>query len=65
MNSLRDMSDLGGTTLPNRSDQLDGLNSTQCNQVDTLGHVFFMVSYSLVFVVSLKCSCYLRRQILS
>ncbi len=38
------------------SNQMNVSDSTQCDQVDTLAHIFFMVVYSLVFLVSLKYS---------
>ncbi|XP_044059190.1 P2Y purinoceptor 14-like isoform X2 [Siniperca chuatsi] len=53
------MSDFGGvgvTTSFNQSsvvNQMNVSNSTHCDQVDTLAHLFFMLVYSLVFLVGL------------
>lgn len=72
LEASRNMSDLGGegltpsfnqSSIPNPKNIND---STQCDQVDTSAHVFFMLVYSLVFLVSLKyseslCLC-LRKQ---
>lgn len=55
------MSGLGGGpgilpfNLSSISNQTNICNSTHCDQVDTSAHVFFMVVYCLMFLVSLKC----------
>ncbi|XP_070825839.1 P2Y purinoceptor 14-like [Chaetodon trifascialis] len=49
------MSDLGagGVTQSSASNQTNATDLTRCDQVDTSAHVFFMVVYSLVFLVGL------------
>ena len=54
--NMGDLVGEGVTSVTNQTNNDD--NMTHCDQVDTPAHLFFMLVYSLVFLVSVKYSHY-------